>query len=291
MATEKFGGNLNSAEKKLFILAQDRFEELSDTEYMLFRSIANSEPVDYGAITSENNDPNNASCWKENRTLRADRIRWLCIEPEIWKDSLRQRLDITGAKIEKSLNLSYTKVNISLRFSKCYFTEAILLKRAQLTTLELSGTHIASKKSTSIDAREIHVLGSVSLDNNFKAFKSVNLDNATIDGDLNCSKGCFTYTDGDALLAQSINVKGSVYLDDGFEAFRSVNLDDATIDGDLNCSKGHFIYKDGDALLARSINVKGSVHLDDEFKAFGKVNLQVIDHEFRVDLTTANSSH
>ncbi|UBF28601.1 hypothetical protein K9N68_12400 [Kovacikia minuta CCNUW1] len=123
-------------------------------------------------------------------------------------------MNITGAKIEGSLNLSFSEVNIPLRFSQCYFTQALRLQQTKLRRLDLSGTHIFASEISSvpgeeatptcIDAREINVIGSVFLNQGFKAVGRVSLIGATIGCDFNCGKGTFSNKTGDALLASEI---------------------------------------------------------------------------------------
>jgi cytoskeletal protein CcmA (bactofilin family) len=286
LAREKFG-KLNFAEEKLFTLAQEKFSELTLAEFELFRRIANGQPAEYGTQPDQDRDTNNANSWGDDRTLRADRIRWLCIKPEVWELCLPQEVDISGAKIKESLNLCFTKVDIPLRFSQCYFAQALLLQQAKLRRLDLTGTRIASIAipiipstpftPTSIDAREISVIGSVLLSNEFQAEGTVSLYGATIGGNLDCEKGTFTNENenGYALLAQGVNVTGYVFLRNEFQARGTVSLYGATIGGNLDCSKGTFTNENenGYALLAQGLNVKGSVFLNDEFQAKGTVNL------------------
>ena len=284
LAREKFG-KLNFAEEMLFTLAQEKFSELTLAEFELFRRIANGQPAEYGTQPDQDRDTNNANSWGDDRTLRADRIRWLCIKPEVWELCLPQEVDISGAKIKESLNLCFTKVDIPLRFSQCYFAQALLLQQAKLRRLDLTGTRIASIAipiipstpftPTSIDAREISVIGSVLLSNEFQAEGTVSLYGATIGGNLDCEKGTFTNENenGYALLAQGLNVKGSVFLIDEFQAKGTVRLYGATIGGNLECDKGTFINENGDALNAERVNVTGYVFLRDGFQAKGTVNL------------------
>ncbi len=282
LACEKFG-ELNGAEKKLFTLAQEAFSELADSEYTLFRAIAKGRPADYRTSSEEHNNLDQALNWGVDRTLRADRIRWLCIEPEVWKLCLPRGIDISGAKIEGSLNLSFSEVNVPLCCFQCYFTEVLQLQQTKLRNLDLSGTRIASSKllvspakppiSTSINAREISVTGPVSLSDGFQAVGMVILRGATIGGHLDCSQGKFINEGNDALFAQSAKITGSVWLSDGFEAVGMVSLVNATIGGVLDCSQGKFTNEGNDALVAQSAKVTVDVYLCNGFEAIGSVIL------------------
>lgn len=280
VATQKYGV-LNSAEKKLFTLAQEKFQELSDSEYELFRAIANGKTIDYRTGVGANDQPENASQWGVERILRGDRLRWLCIEPAVWQLCLPQGLDVAGAKIEGALNLSFSDVAIPLRFVGCSFTEAFRLQQTTLRRLDLSGTHLAASQiatvsteapvPTSIDAREVEVSGSILLLQGFVAGGTVILSGAKIEGNLDCSKGQFLQSTL-ALDLEGAAVKGRVNLSHNFEAQGTVILRGATIGNVLNCRNGKFLHT-ANALNANRVTVTGHVFLSDGFEAQGTVNL------------------
>jgi hypothetical protein len=275
---------LTSAEDKLFKLAQEKFHELSDSEYKLFRGVANGKPIDYQTKNDFDDNPENANNWGENRIIRGDRLRWLCLEPEIWQFCLPQGIDISGAKIEGALSLNFGTVEIPLRFFQCYFSEALQLKQAKLRQLDLSGTHIASSEivitsdqppqPTSIYAEHVSITGFVFLNDGFQANGCVSLVGAIIGGDLECAReSVFTNKDGDSLFAQNINIAGNIFLSNGFRSTGCVNLSIATIGGILECTGGKFTNAKGKALVADYINVTKSVNLRENFQANGCVSL------------------
>ncbi len=283
LAEQKFG-ELNPAERTLFTLAQEKFQELRDSEYKLFRAIANGEAADYQLGVEDNDKPENALHWGEERTLRSERLRWLCLKPEVWHLCLPEGIKVSGAKLEGALNLSFSDIEIPLQFAYCYFSEALLLQQARLRGLNLNGSYISSSERcpafgipslpTAIDARGISVTGSIFLHNSFQAMGRVSFAGATIGGDLFCDGGVFINENRDALLAQAANVTGFVSLGNGFQAMGSVSLLGATIGGSLICDRGTFTNENGVALLLEGINVKHSVFLRGGFQATGLVSLQ-----------------
>ncbi|PSB24993.1 hypothetical protein [Stenomitos frigidus] len=280
VATQKYGV-LNFAEKKLFTLAQEKFQELSASEYELFRAIANGKRIDYQTGVVVDDQPENASQWGEERTLRGDRLRWLCIEPAVWQLCLPQGLDVAGAKIEGALNLSFSDIAIPLRFAYCSFAEPLRLQQTTLRRLDLSGTRLAPSQietvsteaavPTSIDAREVEVTGSILLLQGFVAEGTVILRGARIEGNLDCSKGQFLQP-ALALDLEGASVKGNVNLSHKFKAQGTVNLFSATIGSNLQCDSGQFLHAET-ALTAHRVNVTGHVFLREGFEAKGTVIL------------------
>ncbi len=144
-----------------------------------------------------------------------------------------------------------------------------------------------SKPQCALIARGLHVEGPVVLDKGFYADGEVNLMNARIQGNLDCSGGHF-YNEGQrALFAKGITVDGDVMLCENeystkskrllFKAIGEVRLCGATIKGRLQCSGGIFhnvvaCGGSGYALIAKGICVRDSVLLNDSFSATGKVN-------------------
>lgn len=258
-AVEKFG-ELSFAEKKLFTLAQEIFQELSDSEYKLFRTVANGKLIDYQTKIEAEDKLENEKNWGAERILRGDRLRWLCIEPEVWKLCLPQGIDISGAKIINSLNLSFSEVKIPLRFFQCYFAEALRLEQAKLRQLDLSGTHIASSEitikhnflsiSTSIHAEGVSITGFLRLNNRFQSKGIIYLFGAFIGRDLECTGETTLAYENEkanwntnenanenkyALIAVHLNTGGSIHLCQGFNATGTVDLSNATIGGDFAC--------------------------------------------------------
>jgi sRNA-binding regulator protein Hfq len=93
----------------------------------------------------------------------------------------------------------------------------------------------------------------------FKALGEVKLVNARIGGNLECKRGKFINSDGNALLARGLTVLGNVFLRNGFRAKGSVGLVDATINGNLECNNGEFINPGGMALDCERLNAGGDV--------------------------------
>ena len=93
------------------------------------------------------------------------------------------------------------------------------------------------------------------------------LRNATIAGNLDCSKGKFSAPDT-AINAESIKIGANVYLSQNFQSNGAVNLRSATIGGNLDCDDGQFLNPNpkGTAINAESIKVGADVYMRGDFK-------------------------
>ncbi len=259
---------------ELVELAKKHFDDLSEAEIKFFTAVEKEEVADYTSSNEEENNPENADQWGNDRVLHAKKIKWLCTDPKAAKLVTHQGIQIKGARIEGELNLQFVEMGFPLVFSECAFDKTIYLQYAQIRVLHLGGTHTGRIEADSLDVK-----GSVFLNNGFKAKGGVRLGSATIGGNLECDNSEFIKPsesidpDGRALFADGINVKGSVFLRNGFKAKGEVRLPGANIGEMLDCIKGEFINPGKDALVADGINVKGSVLLRDDFKAQGAVRL------------------
>ena len=101
----------------------------------------------------------------------------------------------------------------------------------------------------------------------------LNLVNAQIGGDLDCSGSTFKNPSGNALNADGARVTGNVWLESGFSADGEVSLVRAQIGNALGCSGGTFNNPGGNALDADGTKVAGYVFLKNGFAANGEVRL------------------
>ena len=152
--------------------------------------------------------------------------------------------------------------------------------------------HFKGEKGPAIIAEGVNVGGSVLLCS--ELFKSqqkekaeegliaeggVNLERATIGGDLNCTGSKFTNPGGVALLANRIKIGGAVVFTE-LEAEGAIWLVGASIGGSLECVRSQFTNNLGDkindeeiiALIADGLKVEGDVFLC-EVIAKGEVRL------------------
>jgi len=264
---------------KLLELARERFgtlengeRKLSGSEVTLFEAVVKGQPARYPAAAGEDDDPANAGKWGKPRILKADRIEWLCTDPEASKLVTHRGIWIEGARIDGAIDLEFAMIPFPISFTHAAVPGGITLTYAKINSVDLSGTHTGS-----INAGGVKVEGDVFLRQGFKAEGEVCLLWATIGGSLACDAGQFVNKaeSGKAINADGIKVEGSVFLRRGFKAEGEVHLVGATIGGNIECDGGQFVNKvgGGSAISADRINVEGSVFLREGFKAEGEVRL------------------
>ena len=271
----------------LLALAQSRFHTLSDAE----TKVMSAAPKGDGALCGPNyndsdpeNDPSKANeAWGLERAIRAEVIRWLCVDRTVSDYVDPKGIRVYGAKITGTLDLAYVSVPFPLFLRRCRLTDDADLQFAQIPLLSLTGTHVRGVNAQNLDAK-----GSIWLEHGFRSDGEVSLMGAKIGGDLNCEGGAFTNPSGRALYANSIKVQGCIFLRNGFRAEGEVRLLDAQIEGTLECDRATFSNplafvlgadrhsvrsSSGIALFADRIKVQGSVYLRNGVEADGIVRL------------------
>jgi len=273
------------AAQDLLRLATTRFGQLSEAEAKLLRAAPKGQWAACGPsadFDDPSNDPAKADDWGPERQVRAELIRWLCTDREVASRVDPKGIQLLGARITGSLDLSFASVPFPLWLLRCRLADQVLLISTQLPALYLDGS-----RTGPILADGLSVKGDLFLREGFTAEGEVRLLGAQLSGNLDCSSGTFKNPpqeglpeSGKALIADSVNVKGNVFLREGFTAEGEVRLPNAQIGGVLDCSGGTFknpaqkgVAGSGKALNADSVDVKGSVFLHERFTAEGEVRL------------------
>jgi hypothetical protein len=252
-------------------LARERFGGLSNAELALLRAAPKGEVAVCGPTDRDDdlaNDPANADTWGPERQIRAELVRWLCVDSEAASRVDPKGIQVHGAKVVGELDLSFANVPFPVGFFRCRLTHDADLKYSLIPGLNLNGTW-----TRSITADGIIVQGSVFLNEKFSAEGEVRLLGAQIGGNLDCSGGTFKNPEKNALSADGANVRGDVFLRKGFNAEGEVRLLVAQIGGDLDCDGGTFKNPSKDALSTDGTNVRGDVFLHKGFSAEGEVRL------------------
>jgi hypothetical protein len=256
-------------------LAWKKFPDLSEAEKRVVQAAPNGSAAD--CSLGEGSDPEDADGTPEApddkrpkpREVRADLIRWLCVDREARELVDPRGVIIRAARITGHLDLTFAKVLFSLALVRCRLRELLYLQWAKMPLLSLEGSWTGA-----ISADGLNVEGSLFLRNGFHAEGEVWLRGATIGGNLDAHRGTFKNWDGNALSADGIKVTGDVFLTGGFVAEGTVRLVGATIGGNLEADGGIFKNLNGSALNAEGIRVVGSVLLQDGFSAQGIVKLR-----------------
>ena len=262
---------------ELLKMAEKKIGQLSEAEEKMFKEVAKGEIADRCDKKKENNDPNNADKWGNERVIRGKCVEWLCTDKEAMELVTYKGIQVKGVRIDEKLDLQLIKAPFPLIFAKSAIPKGIDVTLARIQMLSLQGSHVGP-----INASSIKVEDHIFLWDGFKAEGEVNLVAAEIGGQLNCTNGQFINPDGYAINADILKVDDSVYLCNGFKAEGEVRLLSATIGWHLDCNDGQFINPDGYALNADALAVEGNILLRNGFKAKGKVDLRGADIEGQV---------
>jgi hypothetical protein len=205
--------------------------------------------------------------WGSDREVRADLIRWLCVNRDAKALVDPQGLQLSGARLTGELNLDYVDIPLPVCLCFCRLTDAVSLIGCQVPGLSLMGSW-----TRDITAEAANIRTSLELNFGFRADGMVSIMGAHIGRDLACEAGTFLNRHAVALYADRIVVGGSVHLRaDRVHRHRptpchvegAVRLHGASIGGDLSFAGGHFANPCG-ANLGRAIHlgpavVKGTI--------------------------------
>ena len=264
-------------------LARQQFPEppLSEAEHRLLLAAPKGETAMGGPNFDDkdkHNDPAKAAEWGNERAIRAELIRWLCVDREAINRIDPRGVLVYAAKISGSLDLSYVTVPFPLRLARCSLTEDSDLSYATIPALYMDGS---STQSLNVDGA--HVKGNVYFNDGFSAKGQVRLAGIEIGDTLDCSGGRFKNPTGMALNADGAKVAGYVFLRYGFLAEGEVHLLNAEVGRSLECTGSTFKNPQGRALYADKCKVTGSVFLREGFLAEGEVNLRSAQIGSQVD--------
>jgi len=273
---------MTSKAEQLLELAKAAEFSLGVPELKLLRCVAAGVAVDFKEEEEEErNATERLGEWGEERRLSAELIAWVCTDRDAREFITHKGLQVIGAKIEGSLDLSFAQMEFPLAFSRCAFMQAIRLDLAAVRFLDLSGSSVSASQiwddasgqevTTALEARGLQVESDIWLSNGFSATGRVWLIGASIGGCLQCENGTFNNETGIALGAEGAEIKGTVLLSNGFSAKGMVWLSGATIGGYLQCENGTFNNETGIALGAEGAEIKGTVLLRNGFSAKGMV--------------------
>jgi hypothetical protein len=280
------GGETPQAQAgNLEALARARFGDLKPAEIKLLAAIPRGELAICGPNadgTDPANDPAKAESWAADREIRADLIRWLCVD-RVAKELVDPNgIRALGARILGSVDLSYVTVPFGLTLWGCRLTEEVRLRSTDIASLDLQGTWLHT-----LFADDARVKGAVFLRHGFRATGGVRLLGARMGGDLDLSDATLLNPplagiprSGHAMGADGIEVTGSIFLNGNFHAEGAVRLLGAQIGGTLDCANATIhnapesgLPNSGMALIADRAVVRGTAFLNQGFRATGQVRL------------------
>jgi hypothetical protein len=199
---------------------------------------------------------------EEDRVVSPDVIRRLCLGPEAQSVDPRG-IRIRGARIVEPLDFSFCAVPHPLRFEATTFAAKPDLGGARIPAFWLVGCSSPGLTCSGLKVDRDFRLASSELHG------EIQLRNARIGGDLDCSGATLRNEDGYALCADRAEIEGSMFLDKGFSATGEVRLVGIKIDGQLDCGRATLRNEGRNALSCERSEIRGSVFMNDGFSAAG----------------------
>lgn len=264
-AAERLFGSITEAEKRM-LRAEDSNLAICGPD------VNDSNPA---------NNPESGELWGEERTIRADVIRWLCRNAGALGRRASNGINVYGAKTVGVLDLSYEDVHLPLVFRRCYFNDEIWLKNAKILSLNLTGC-----RTRRILADGLQTAYHIFFGNGFHAKGEVLFRDASIGGSFNAVGATFEYEPSEmssanpsnSLGCDRIKINGSMLL--RRSSFKGeVGLAGAFIGSNLEFDgstlENPFAAQDGSkfAIRADRITVNGSVFMRHQFSSKGSVRL------------------
>jgi hypothetical protein len=265
-------GIASAADSSLVKLASARFPNLTRAERTLLENtdVENDARTDFAVagVSADSfdisNDPAHAANWDAQRNIRASLIRWLCVTPGAVAMVDPGGIRLLGARIVGGLDLSYVRIPFALVLNHCAIPERIHLHSADVPQLDLNGSYTGE-----IDGEGLNVHGELFLGYGFHASGEVVLQDAKIDGYIDCGAGHFSHSKVEpqvwgaglnkALNLEAAQVRSDIYLWDGFESDGMIYLDDAVLGADLDMMGARVSNPGQAAILADGIDVKGNL--------------------------------
>ena len=258
---------------ELLRLAAARFSNLTSCERaLLINADVNAKSHQGLAVCGPSpkfddpgNDPKNAAVWDPQREIRAELIRWLCVDPNAIKLIQPDGVSVIGASVVGSLNLDYVHPPFGVRLVRSSIPDLMSLQSAELGILSLSGSYTGE-----IHGGSSHLLHGVYMNSGFHASGEVFLGGSQIDGNLICSGGSFTHNKAEgtenwaaempALFLGASQIRGPIFLAEGFQANGAVDINGVTCHS-LFCYGGRFINPGNFALNALLAKISTFVSL------------------------------
>jgi hypothetical protein len=189
-----------------------------------------------------------------DRHIHADVLRYLilggckkCVVDDIgvW---------VEGAHVTGTLDLNFAIANGAIRLRNSRFDRRIDCEQTKCRQMVLDGNDLQGLRG-----QTLKVTGSVFL-RGVTTHATIDLNSATIGGQLACTGATFKIEEGNALNAQGAKVTGSVFLRK-ITTHATIDLNNANITGHLDCGNATFEVEHGPALNAQSAKISGDVFL------------------------------
>lgn len=213
----------------------------------------------------------------ENKTIRAEFIRWLLNCRETALRFVPAGLVVSNASITGRTNTSSTTIPFPLCFLDCSFEQGVNLSFAEVGgNLGFEGARMSELPLCSFEATGLRVRGDLIL-NRAKLCGTVELSGADLQGSLRLAKAQLNKLSDRVLVAEGAKIGGSVDFD-SLESCGQINLRGMSVGGALRCRGAKLLNKDLEGRLARTLDgsgmrVAGPVLFDEQFVSEGEIRI------------------
>ena len=142
-------------------LAEAQFAPLSDAESKLLRATPKGETAYCGPSERDddpNNNPANSDNWGSERWIRAELIRWLCVDRDAKGCVDPRGIRAHAAGITGKLDLTFVVVPFFLGLVHCSISDDLDLRFIEVPSIKLTGTCLPT-----LNADHSTVKGGISL--------------------------------------------------------------------------------------------------------------------------------
>ncbi|WP_299006487.1 hypothetical protein [uncultured Caulobacter sp.] len=204
-----------------------------------------------------------SSVAKTKRVVRAELVRWICIEDACTSFVPRSGLAVSNFKIRGAVDLSFCVIRFPLIFEQCSFDTDVVLHNAKLPYLRLLDCQLKG-----INLNQAEIDGTVVLRQS--VFEDAVLClGARIKGNLRLWGSRLSANDKPALNLEGASVTRSVLMGGKFAAFGGIRLFGTTVQGNLECS-GDVVSSEV-SLRVELSTIGGAVLLRRGFRSIGSV--------------------
>jgi Leucine-rich repeat (LRR) protein len=237
--------------------ALEKFGNLTQCEREVLHAVSNGLVAQCGPDDPKNPafDPAKGQTWGAERSVRANLLRWLFVDPQAAKYIDPGGILIEGAHFGGQLNLQGLKLPFSLILNNCFMPSGITMTSARIGFFAMQNVW-----SGPVDAPSLRSNGSFLIrDGTITGF--LQLSGAQINGALNLM-GARILTGGmkgieKTVDANAVRIGGAVNFHHGFTTDGLVSMNEAKIFGDFALQDSRFLGTGPNGLLMERSSVQG----------------------------------
>lgn len=243
-------------------------EQLGAAERHFVECMAKGEPC----IISEELPKEPVKTGEKANVVRASVIRFFAWGGDEINPIRGNLISLRGAWVPKKLDLANVPMPYSVEFLNCRFNAEVLMPCAECRSLTMDHSHL----SAGFVGEGMKISNAMLMRGVFIPKGEVQLLQAKVGGEFDCSGSTFKNKGGYALSADKIQVGGNVVMEGSF-AEGEVRFLTANVNGNMSCDGSAFENEGGVAFVADRIKIAGNLHLRDGFSTNGEARLAAAD--------------